>query len=126
MDLALNNLEWFMCHKTKPNQNKTKQKKARSRRYPAETMTDADYADDLALFLYTPAQAESLLHSLEHAAEGISFYGNTNKTWLMCLKQGGAISTLSGKSLKFIDKFAYLSSNISSTESDINIRLAKM
>ena len=29
-------------------------------------MTDADYADDLALLANTSAQAKSLLHSLEH------------------------------------------------------------
>ena len=32
-------------------------------------MTDADYADDLALLENTPAQAESLQHSLVQAAE---------------------------------------------------------
>ena len=34
-------------------------------------MTDADKADDLTLLAYTPAQAESLLSSLEKAAGGI-------------------------------------------------------
>ena len=34
-------------------------------------MTNADYTDDLALLTNTPAQAESLLHSLEQAARGI-------------------------------------------------------
>ena len=32
---------------------------------------------------------------------------------------------LSGKPLKFVDKFAFIGSNISSTESDVSIRLAK-
>ena len=39
-------------------------KKARSRQYTAETITDEDYQDDLALLVNTPTQAESLLHSL--------------------------------------------------------------
>ena len=43
-------------------------KKPRSRQYPAETITDADYADDLVLLANTLAQAESLLYSLEQAA----------------------------------------------------------
>ena len=30
-------------------------KKVRSRQYPAETMTDADYADDQVLLINTPA-----------------------------------------------------------------------
>ena len=31
--------------------------KRRSKRYPAKTITDADYADDLALLANTPNQA---------------------------------------------------------------------
>ena len=43
-------------------------KKAKNRQHPAETITDANYVDDLALLANTPAQAKSLLHRLEHAA----------------------------------------------------------
>ena len=39
--------------------------KERSRKYPAQIITDADYAVDIALLANTLAQAESLLHSLE-------------------------------------------------------------
>ena len=41
--------------------------KKRSRRYPAKTITDADYADDIAILANTPNQTETLLHSLEWA-----------------------------------------------------------
>ena len=37
--------------------------KERSRRYPAQTVTDADYANDIALLANIPAQDETLLHS---------------------------------------------------------------
>ena len=37
----------------------------------------------------------------------------------------GDISTLSNGSLKFVDKFMYLGSSVLSTESDINMHLAK-
>ena len=37
----------------------------------------------------------------------------------------GAISILSGKPQKFIDQFIYLDSNISSTESNVNICIGK-
>ena len=37
-------------------------KKKRARRYPAKTITDADYTDDIALLANTPNQAETLLH----------------------------------------------------------------
>ena len=68
-------------------------KKKRSRRYPAKTITDADYADDIALLANTPNQAKTLLHSLERAATGIGFHVNTHKTEYMCYNQTGDIST---------------------------------
>ena len=40
-------------------------KKARSRRYPGQTIMDTDYADDIALLANTPTQTLFLLHSLE-------------------------------------------------------------
>ena len=43
----------------------------------------------------------------------------------MCLNQTGDISTLNCKSRKLVDKFPYLGSSVSSTETDINTRLAK-
>ena len=44
------------------------------RRYPTKTITDADYADDIALLANTPTQAESSLHHLEQTAGGISLH----------------------------------------------------
>ena len=41
------------------NKNGFALKRARSRLYPTETVTDADYADDQALLTNTPVQAES-------------------------------------------------------------------
>ena len=49
---------------------------------------------------------------------------NANKTVFMCFKQKEIIFTQSGNSLKLGDQFTYLSSNISSTQSDVNICLA--
>ena len=87
--------------------------KKRSRRYPAKTITDADYADDIAIPANTPNRAETLLHSLERA------------TAHMCFNQTGNTSTLDGSSLKLVDKFTYLGSSVSSTEKDIDTRLTK-
>ena len=61
--------------------------KKRSRRYPAKTITDADYADDIALLANTPNQAETLLHSLERAAAGIGLHVKAQKTEFMCFNQ---------------------------------------
>ena len=66
--------------------------KKRSRRYPATTITDADYADDIAILANTPDQAETLLHSLERAAASIGLYVNAHKTEYMCYNQTGDIS----------------------------------
>ena len=99
--------------------------KKRSRRYPATTITDANYADDIAILANTPDQAETLLHSLERAAASIGLYVNAHKTEYMCYYQTGDISTLEGTPLKLVDKFTYLGSSVESTEKDIETRLAK-
>ena len=99
--------------------------KKRSRRYPAKIITDADYADDIALLANTPNQAEILLHSLERDALGIGVHVNAHKTEYMCFNQAGDISTLDGTSLKLVDKFTYLGSSVSSTKKDIDTRLTK-
>ena len=70
-------------------------------------MTDADDADDQELLVYTPAQAEFLLRSQEQAADGIGRDVNACKT------------------SKLANHFTYFGSNITSTESDVNIRLEK-
>ena len=79
--------------------------KKRSRRYPATTITDADYADDIAILANTPDQAETLLHSFERAAASIGLHVNAHKTEYMCYNQTGDISTLEGTPLKLVDKF---------------------
>ena len=93
--------------------------------YPAKTITDADYVDDIALLANAPAQAETLLHSLERAAAGIGLHVNARKMEYMCFNQTGDISTLNGSTLKLVDKFTYLGSSVSSTETDVNTWLAK-
>ena len=99
--------------------------KKRSRRYPAKTITDADYADDIAILANTPNQAETLLHSLERAAAGLGLHVNAHKTEYMCYNQTGDISTLLGTSLKLVHKFTYLGSSVSSTKKDIDTLLTK-
>ena len=99
--------------------------KARSRRCPAETITDAVYADDIELLANIPAQAESLLHGLEQPAGSIGLHVNADKTKCMCFYQRRDITTLNWGSLKLVDKFPNVGSSISSTENDTNSRLAK-
>ena len=102
--------------------NSFKLAKERSRRYPAQTITDYadDYADNIALLANTPAQAETLLHRPERTAGSIGFHVNADKTEYMCFNQRGDISTLNGAFSKLVDKFTYLRSSVPSTENDIN------
>ena len=106
-------------------ENSFKLTKKRSRRYPAKTITDANYANDIVILANTPNQAETLLHSLEWAVAGIGLYVNAHKTEYMCYNQTGDISTLDRTPLKLLDKFTYLGSSVSSTETDIDMRLTK-
>ena len=99
--------------------------KKRSRRYLTKTITDADYTEKKALLANAPAQVETLQHSLERAAADISLHVNAHKTEYMCFKQTGDIPILNSSFLKLVDKFIYLESSFSSTETDINMRLAK-
>ena len=99
--------------------------KKRNRIYPAKTITDADYTDDIAILANTPAPAETLLHSQERAATDIGLHINAHKTEYICFNQTGDISTQGGSSLKLVDKFTYLGSSVSSTEKDIDTWLTK-
>ena len=67
-----------------------------------------------------------LTNCLEQAACGIGIHLNADKTKYTCFNQKGDIFTVNGGSLKLVDKFTYLGSSISSTENDINMRLAKV
>ena len=69
----------------------------------------------------TPTQAKSLLYSLEQVAKGIGLYVKSDKKEIMCFNQNGFISPLNGKSVKLVEQFTYLRSDISSTESNVSI-----
>ena len=75
-----------------------------SRRYPAKTITDANYADDIAILANTPTQAETLQHSLERATAAIGLHVNATQTEYMCFNQTGDIFTLGSSFLKLSRK----------------------
>ena len=62
---------------------------------------------------------------VERTAAGIGRHVNANRTEYMCFNQTGDISTLNDSTMKLADKFICLGSSVSSTETDINTRLAK-
>ena len=73
----------------------------------------------------TPAQAETLLLSLERAAASTGLHVNADETEYMCFNQRGDISILKDGPLKLVDKFTYLGSSVLSTKNYINTWLAK-
>ena len=73
-----------------------------------------------ALLANAPTQAETLLRSLERAAESIGLHVNAHKTEYMCFNQRSDISTLNGSSQKLVEKFTNIGSSVSSTETDMN------
>ncbi len=77
------------------------------------------------VILHLP-KPNSVLNNLEQPSRGIGFYVNANITEFMCFKQEVATTNLSGKPLILEHEPKYLGSNISSTESDVNIRIGKM
>ena len=68
---------------------------------------------------------ETLLHSLERAADVLGFHVNADETEYMWFNQKGDTSTVNGGSLKLVDKFSYLGKSVSSIENDISTQLAK-
>ena len=97
-------------------------KNIRSRRYPSETISGADYSDNIELPANTPTQTKSLLRSLEQAAIGIGLDVNENKKSSCLLNKERSFPL---QLLKLVEQFIYFGSNISSTERDINIRIGK-
>ena len=77
----------------------------RSRRHPAQHLTDLDFADDLALITELVEDAEALLQSLEKAAALIGLHCNENKTeYINTGENYRFLKSLSGVNLKREDR----------------------
>ena len=79
----------------------------RSRRNPAITITDLDFADDLAVLAEEIEQAQEVLSRLEHEAEGVGLYCNAKKTELQIFNHDSPveIKVKDGKTLKIVENF---------------------
>ena len=88
----------------KMKENGFKLTKERSWMYPAQTITDASYADGIAILANASAQAETLLHSLEWAAAGIGLHVKAHKTEYVCFNQ----NTWLAKSWTAIDRLSVI------------------
>ena len=96
-----------------------------SRRVAGVTVTDLDFADDLALTSNTIAGAEKLLHDLEHAADLVGLSLNALKTEYMTVNintTDETVRTIHGDNIKHVEDFKYLGSYIADSRKDFNIR----
>ena len=98
----------------------------RSRRYPAEILTDLDFADDIALLSDTLQQAQNLLSRVESAAATVGLQMNASKTKFMTynIKGNAVLYTIDGKHLDQVNDFQYLGSWVDESEKDFKIRKA--
>ena len=100
----------------------------RSARYPAQYLTDTDFADDIALISETLVNAQSLLQSLEQASNCVGLYLNEKKTeYINKCKDDNefVIKTIQNTLLNMVSDYVYLGSYISSSEKDFNTRKGK-
>ena len=98
-----------------------------SRRVPAVTVTDLDFADDLALLSNTIQQAEKLLHDLEHASNLVGLSMNVSKTKFMTININSvdtSINSIDGRPIliEHVQDFKYLGSYIADSRKDFNTR----
>jgi len=96
----------------------------RSTRHPEITITDADFADDIALLSDTCEKAQLLLQRVESAAEIIGLHINEKKTEYVVYNQKESdIVSQNGNYLKRVEDFKYLGSWINTSEKDISTRI---
>ena len=100
-------------------------KPRQSSRYPAQHLTDLDFADDLALTSDSIKDAETLLQSLEEAASKVGLYCNEGKTeFITTSPKPTDLRSLNGITIKRVVDFKYLGAHIVDSQKDFNIRKA--
>ena len=115
---------WNISCITHSNRCQWKREKRQGSRKPAVYITDADFADDLALISNHMEQAHQLLSRLEMAAETFSCM-QTAKRWGICYstRMRQIWKKLSGDLLKQVHDFKYLGSWISDSKNEIEVRM---
>ena len=89
--------------------------KYKSRRYPAENITDIDYAVELAITTDNLQNATKLRLSIDEAAQETGLCINPKKTQFITYNVEEQMSSLNGSKIKHVSSFVYLGSNIHST-----------
>ena len=98
---------------------------SKSSHHPAITITDTDFADDLALISNTLEQAQLFLQRLESVAAQIGLHTNEKKTEFISFNQPqGDLITINGSKLKQVQDFLYLGSWVNTSREDREARIA--
>ena len=100
---------------------------ARSRRVKAKKISDAEFADDIALVTNTEKEAEELLREVEEVSMSVGLHINESKTKYLVenvMEPQGIVST-DGKPIKLVEDFLYLGAKIRNTEEDVVDRVRK-
>ena len=100
----------------------------RSKRQSAVTLTDLDFADDIALLSDKIEQAQSILSRVQRECQKVGLALNAKKTKYITYNidtEGSALKTNDGTELDKVENFKYLGSWVDSTNKDINIRKAQ-
>ena len=96
----------------------------KSRRCPAVSITDLDFADNIALLSNEIHQAQQLLRELEVEAAKVGLHVNAKKTEFMSYNQDlplNVILSINGGEIKKVEIFKYLGGWMKDCESDIKI-----
>ena len=96
----------------------------RNRRYPAEVITDIDYADDIALICHEIAQAKKLLNRVESEAAKYRLYCNAQKTKMMRFNEDSIndVKSISDGFIEEVDNFKYLDGWMKCCQHDVKAR----
>ena len=100
--------------------------KKQSRIIPAITVTDLDFADDLAVITKETNQAQLVLTKLENEAGKVGLHCNAKKTELQAFNQEQPVNVKSrdGIIIKEVENFKYLGAWMESSDKDISVRKA--
>ena len=80
----------------------------RSRRNPATTITNLDFADDVALLRGETEQVQDVLRHLKNEAEKVGLYYNTKQAEIKIFNHELLVDAKeNGQSLKIVDYFKY-------------------
>ena len=93
---------------------------------PEVKITDADFADDLALLTNKLEEAQEFLLSLEKASNAVGLHLNESKTnYLPINSPHGIVKASSGMVLDAVDDFVYLGAHLDNPEHEFAVRKTK-